>query len=108
MEKPKKQVSMNSTKKPLYKKKYHAARQLYPKTRGLGSAHPPRPAPPSPGRGTELSDDNADRNGTTNGGEGLAGTAGDPSPQHGLGGPWHGPGPRAQSVLGTQQGPARG
>lgn len=36
VKKPKKQVSMNSTKEPLYKKKYHAAHQLYPKIMGVG------------------------------------------------------------------------
>lgn len=96
---------MNSTKKPLYKKKYHAAHQLYPKTRGGAQLCAPPPTPGAGGRSSPVPTPTPLAR--KKGGEGLPSAVGYPSPQHGGGTPWHGPGPRAQSVLGTPRGPTR-
>lgn len=51
VKKPKQQVSMISTKEPLYKKKYHAAHQLYPKITGEGGGLSSAPHKPGGGDG---------------------------------------------------------
>lgn len=82
VEKPKQQVSMISTKEPLYKKEYHAAPQLYPKITGGGGWA--QLSTPQTGCGgwsyphKMLSDDNADRNSTINSGNGLSVGGGGP------------------------------
>lgn len=90
VEKPKQQVSI-STKEPLYKKKYHAAHQLYPKImEGGGWA---QLSTSQTGWGgwsyphKMLSDDNTDCNSTINSGNGLSVGGGRPDSLGGGGGP---------------------
>lgn len=74
---------MTGTKGPLYKKKYHAAHQLYPKIPGWGAGGLALHTHPQDGVGGShpcglLEDDPADRNGTINSGNGLSVGGGNP------------------------------